>query len=1021
MNSTIAQPSADNVRETDLQNLSEPLATGAIGRGIVSRRLMGWVSPAIDLPEGQRIVEIFIDDIQVGAAALCVSRPDLETTFGYVPETGFEYIVPLSFCDGAGHKVAVRLRETGAYLKYSGQVLNFPRPETAEVEVRNNFQGSVNEINSSSITGWAWDAENPRQLSTIELWRGSDLLATAVASLYREDLHENGIGDGQHAFRIDVPDSLADGEIHPLTVRFGSGGPVVKRGRFELGPIIIWPDQVYARTTDVLQPTRLVNCSQMDALPRLKVRVGVATHVAFKIGNIDFDSERILFRVEVIEAGIERLGRLSTHIYPAGLNGPTKNYLKYEGDKDVWSVAFRIVPDADAVLTVPGYAFFGDLVEVSLLLTVQPINGQPANADKLLALHVPIMVAEVAPVTFNILDSEPNSRRTNHLDMTLLGDAAHIQPHRLAASFPDYIPPVIYGHVDEALERDLHCVARYRPFQVGWTRATLLEGRPDLFLVQADMLLRQRTYTSEDAAGLIAVIEACRLTRTPVVYLQDVEDVAERQRVDWMKDYADIVVNLLEDDPQNGSQNGSKSVSEKPFISPGSINPYLLPRSLAPRAALLSGDRPPNYLIDGFWDCIEAQNSDIRDDLLALRPHLHLIDSRFAFSRFRAIDAADLYWNVLGCVASTRRAEVVARYDQLVLLPSSSRDLITRYRSVLEALALRCALTVLGPQSRNHAYAAVLARIFGDQPPPSGSRTVFDFERSARARLTPLLQHNTVDVIHRLLDRSNPALVAHNIQAMRPKISCVLVSKRPHLVEAALAGILRQSYDNLEIIVILHGEPRDEALYAAWAAHPAVVRIDYVPQQRTLGFCLNYAVDCSTGDYIAKFDDDDLYGVNHIRDFVLSLEYRTIQLFARPLGFVYLAKSGTLVSQSNAIDYAFRTYDSTNYEGFVGAGGTLILSRDLARRIRFSEMRRGGLDSDLVTRALEAGESLVLGDPHGFALCRNGAAGTHTWLVDDQSFLRKGIVLGTDMAPEEVARLVDGDAAAWDRLGRRVE
>lgn len=986
---------------------------GSIGRRLKGDKIVGWVSPHIPFPDSEPSVDVFIDDKPVGVAAVCLPRNDLAKLYGFVPETGFEFRVPTAWQDGGQHKVAVRIAGTEEDLKNSGQKLAFPLAKVP-VAPKNDFQGSVNEVNGTFIAGWAWAPGNPNQACTVELRQKDEILATAIASRYRADLEQNGIGQGFHAFSIEVPDILADGNTHTLTVTSEGGQHVLKRGQFELGPVLRWPDDVYASDSDS-DHHRVVRLPQEEPLPSLKVSVGVAVELEIRVDDVYPDTEKLVLRLDPAGKSLDRLGKLNTHVYPMGLKTANRHSLIYDADSASWKLSFKLVPDP-ATLEGPANPM-GEEAEVQLALLIQPISAVPGDAGRTISLRLPMQVRTLAPATFNVLDAESRSKKSNQLDMNVFAIGDEIRrPHRLWESFPDYIPPLVFGYIDGDLQQDLECVARCESVRDDWNRDDILDRKPELLLIQAGRLSGEKQYSAKDFPRLVSTIELCRLTRTQVVFIQDVENAEERRRLDWAVALSDIVVDLV--DLARRGETSAKFMSLKPFISPGRINPVTLPKPAAPLSALARGERESVQIVDGFWDCIEARGSDAYGAIEEIQRNLHIIDSRFVFSRFRAIDADTLYWNILGCVPSDRRAEIVARYDRLALLPNSSSDFLSKYRGLLEAMVVRCGLNVLSPQADSHAYRALVGDIFGDLSPAGEKATPLDFMHANMAARLPGQSHNSVDALNAILERSNPALVRHNRQAMRPKISCILVSKRPVMVRQALEGILRQAYDNIEVIVIIHGEVRDDALHASWLIDERIRLIEYLPKYRTLGFCLNYAIDHASGTYVAKFDDDDIYGRHHITDFVASLQWKAMDLYVKPLGFVYLNESRTLLSMPNALDQAYRTYTSANYEGFAGAGGTMILSRDLAVRVRFSEVRRGGLDSDFAARAVDAGTSLVLGDTNGFALCRYGDAGSHTWLVDDQSFLRKGIVIAEGVSMSTAAELVDGNLAVWDEVAR---
>jgi len=79
------------------------------------------------------------------------------------------------------------------------------------------IRGFVEARTAEAILGWAWDPARPEARLTVALRLGGEVVAEAEAALPREDLARGGIGDGAHAFRIDLNPALA-GRLDALAV-----------------------------------------------------------------------------------------------------------------------------------------------------------------------------------------------------------------------------------------------------------------------------------------------------------------------------------------------------------------------------------------------------------------------------------------------------------------------------------------------------------------------------------------------------------------------------------------------------------------------------------------------------------------------------------------------------------------------------------------------------------------------------------------------------------------------------------
>jgi hypothetical protein len=89
--------------------------------------------------------------------------------------------------------------------------------ENSTVTTVGNFEGFMGNVDCNSISGWVWDANQPRSAIAFEILDGQTPVASGLASNYREDLKDKG--NGMHGFSIPFPESLKDGKQHTLSVR----------------------------------------------------------------------------------------------------------------------------------------------------------------------------------------------------------------------------------------------------------------------------------------------------------------------------------------------------------------------------------------------------------------------------------------------------------------------------------------------------------------------------------------------------------------------------------------------------------------------------------------------------------------------------------------------------------------------------------------------------------------------------------------------------------------------------------
>lgn len=212
----------------------------------------------------------------------------------------------------------------------------------------------------------------------------------------------------------------------------------------------------------------------------------------------------------------------------------------------------------------------------------------------------------------------------------------------------------------------------------------------------------------------------------------------------------------------------------------------------------------------------------------------------------------------------------------------------------------------------------------------------------------------------------------------RPLVSILLATRRPTLLPQALDAVTRQTYPKLELVLALHGIAAPE-LERRLADCPCPVRVVRTPAADPLGAVLNAAASAATGTLVAKMDDDDFYGDDHVWDLVLAHEYSQASLVGKGIEFVYLAESNRTIR--------FRSGRGEDYRTWPLAGGALSVSRRMLDRAGGWRPVAIGSDSALVKDVLRAGGSAYRTHGAGFMLMRRGRGRGHTWDVSDNYWL----------------------------------
>src|SRR4051794_32536025 len=87
---------------------------------------------------------------------------------------------------------------------------------TREMKV---VDGRVEAALGGVVTGWAWNPADPEDRVTVTIWVNGRPVASGVADQHAPGLADVGIGDGEHAFAIALPETLTQERELRVAVR----------------------------------------------------------------------------------------------------------------------------------------------------------------------------------------------------------------------------------------------------------------------------------------------------------------------------------------------------------------------------------------------------------------------------------------------------------------------------------------------------------------------------------------------------------------------------------------------------------------------------------------------------------------------------------------------------------------------------------------------------------------------------------------------------------------------------------
>ncbi|MDW3216948.1 MAG: hypothetical protein R8G01_23355 [Ilumatobacteraceae bacterium] len=210
-----------------------------------------------------------------------------------------------------------------------------------------------------------------------------------------------------------------------------------------------------------------------------------------------------------------------------------------------------------------------------------------------------------------------------------------------------------------------------------------------------------------------------------------------------------------------------------------------------------------------------------------------------------------------------------------------------------------------------------------------------------------------------------------------PGVSVLLATKRPADIERAVGLVARQRGVRVQLLVGLHGsEWSDGTSRRLEALGPSDTTVQRFGAEQPFGDVLAALTGHARHALVAKWDDDDWYGIDHLGDLCLAYRYSGADVVGKAAEFVYLEGSDLTIRR---FAYGAESYSRTL------AGGTLLTSTGWLERVGGWRPVARGVDRELLDATRRLGGTAYR--THGFQyVLRRRGGDVHTWAEPDRRF-----------------------------------
>jgi cellulose synthase/poly-beta-1,6-N-acetylglucosamine synthase-like glycosyltransferase len=186
-----------------------------------------------------------------------------------------------------------------------------------------------------------------------------------------------------------------------------------------------------------------------------------------------------------------------------------------------------------------------------------------------------------------------------------------------------------------------------------------------------------------------------------------------------------------------------------------------------------------------------------------------------------------------------------------------------------------------------------------------------------------------------------------------PTVSVVIATLRSNDLENILRQMLTQTLPKFQILLGLHAidlNTKHKSLIKKLSARKVSVEINKFQKSATLGEILTALCQKSSGEYIAKIDDDDYYGPEHLRDLVDAALDTQAEVVGRAMNYVYLEPLSITVRR-----FAPTGTQAVELWSDWVCGGTILVRRKVAEAAGWFGNGTTAVDRYLLSRVTESG------------------------------------------------------------------
>ncbi|RUT48746.1 glycosyltransferase family 2 protein [Paenibacillus anaericanus] len=200
-------------------------------------------------------------------------------------------------------------------------------------------------------------------------------------------------------------------------------------------------------------------------------------------------------------------------------------------------------------------------------------------------------------------------------------------------------------------------------------------------------------------------------------------------------------------------------------------------------------------------------------------------------------------------------------------------------------------------------------------------------------------------------------------------VSIICCTMRDSFMDKIFQNYVRQNIEKKEMIIVLNRDHMEIEKWNKKASEYKNVSVYQLSEKYTLGKCLNYGMTKTKYNIVAKFDDDDYYAANYLKESLDALKDTEASIIGKETSFLYFEEKEVLM--------LYREGGENNYSRKV-KGGTLVFFKSVWEKVKFNETKVNGSDNHFLNKCRRNGYKIYSVSRNNYVCVRREDISTHT-------------------------------------------